>query len=69
MRHDGLDASLIHASPKAPHLRRIERRALPAIRVLRENLKRLAAVTLSAVDGVRHAARDRHVGTDAHQRN
>ena len=46
-------------------LGRVERLAAPLIRVLREDLQRLAAVDDRAIDGLRDAAGHRHVRADS----
>ena len=65
VRHDRLDAGLVHTRSKPANLDRVERRRLPAVRVLAEDLERFAAVQLGAIDRFRHAACHRHVRADA----
>jgi len=65
VRHHRRDAALFDALAEQPHFGSVERLAAPLTRILGEDLQRFAAVHDGALDGLRDAARDRHVGADA----
>jgi hypothetical protein len=69
VRHGRRDFGCCQAVAKAADFIRVERRRLPAVRVPREDLQRLAAVDDRAVHGLRHAAGDRHVRADSQHRS
>ncbi len=66
VRDDGRDAGLLDALAEQPDFSVLERLAAPLVRVLREDLQRLASVHDRAIDGLRDAARDGHVRADPH---
>ena len=65
VRHDRLDAELGGVGTEGVHLVRRERSGTPLAGGLREDLQRVTAGGVRALDGARQAAGDRHVGAEA----
>ena len=68
VRDDGNQFGLVDALAKPDNFVRRDRLAEPLVRILAEDLQRLASVNDRAIDGSRHPARHRHMCAYSHAR-